>query len=647
MINIFRRIILFVVLFATAAATHANAQSRPFVNISSRAQVLNGQDALIVGFIVNSTATATKQVVIRGIGPSTGVPGSLSDPTITLNGPNGPIYSNNNWRDTQQNEIAATGLQPNNDLESAIIWTLPSGNYTAVLTGNDGGTGVGTVEVYETAGTPPIVNLSSRAQVGTGDGVLIGGLIVQDSTRAVVRAIGPSLQNYGVQGAIQNPTVELRDGSGTLVAANDDWGTDPGSGEIQHLGLQPANPYESAILPTLPSGNYTAIVRGVNDTTGVGSLEVYALEDATYPRVFQAWANADNFNNEDPTVTVSRHDLLWTTHNGFGWYWPDANGDPYTGDYRGETVTYTGARAYDIPTLRALNPKIKILCEVPHYEARVDTGDPHLPADSPWWKRVNGQLKPSLAGGGRYELDQDNPSLQDHVANQARALMQTGQFDGVMLDECFKDTSYLQTLLAKVRNAIGQNGLIIVNANANQLSTGELGQINGVFMESGNINTSNNSGTPQNFWNNVKSALDYNELYTRAPHVNCLETWFVTSRTDPTDLKRMRLTTALSLVHSNGFALFGDPNHNHQWYDPFWSGHKLGRPTGDKQAIQNTTNAQKRDFVNGTAVCNPGTSQITVTFDEIRTRLPSTPNEAPQSGTSFAIPALDGGIFIK
>jgi hypothetical protein len=485
-----QRIALFSASLVVCYAENAAAQSRPFVNISARADVPNGQDVVIAGFIIQTTATTTKQVLIRGLGPSYGL--SLSDPTITLYGPNGPI-SNNNWKDTQQNEIAATGMQPGNDLESAILYTLPAGSYTVTLGSNNGGTGVGLVELYDMGGAAPIVNLSSRAYVGTGDNVLFAGVYVQDGTRAVIRAIGPTLANYGIQGALADPVLELYNAQGAQIASNDNWGTDGAAGEIGQLGLAPSSNLESAILPTLVPGPSTVILRGANNGTGVGLVELYALEDAKYPRVFQDWGDADNLN-EGRMVTVARHDLFWSSHNGFGWYWVDANGSPWTGDYESETFTYTAAQDYDIATLRRLNPKIKILCSVEHYGASLrsdpNAGDPNLRDNSPWWKLQNGQRIPSPFGGGQYLLDQDNPALQDHVANQARAVMQTGQFDGVMLDVCFINTSYLPTLLAKVRHAIGENGLIIVNVNANQLTPGELNKINGVLMESGPLTTS-------------------------------------------------------------------------------------------------------------------------------------------------------------
>lgn len=360
-----RRLALYDILFAACFVVSAGAQHLPLVNVSARADVLTGQNVAIAGFIITSTATTTKQILIRGLGPSLGLSGSLANPTLTLNGPNGLIYSNNNWKESQQSEIAATGLQPSNDLESAIIWTLAPGTYTAILAGYNGGTGIGLIDVYDITGLAPLVNVSSRARVGISNNVLIGGVIVQDSKRAVVRALGPSLT--GVSGTLQNPRLDFYNGSGTLVASNDNWASGSAGSEIQRLGLAPTNPNESAILPTLGAGNYTAVVSGVNNTTGVGLVEYYALGDLGYPRMFLAWSNATNLN-ELATTTAARHDVMWASDYTFGWNWVNSN-NVVDGNYRDETILKTVASPqYPIPTLRSLNPDIKILCEVRHYD---------------------------------------------------------------------------------------------------------------------------------------------------------------------------------------------------------------------------------------------------------------------------------------
>jgi len=132
------------------------------------------------------------------------------------------------------------------------------------------------------AGTPSqLLNISTRLRVQTGDNALIGGFILTGTApkRVIVRAIGPSLSDLGVQGALADPTLELRDGSGQLVAENDNWRTGGQEAEIIATTIPPTNDLESAIVVTLLANNagYTAIVRGKNDTTGIGLVEVYDL----------------------------------------------------------------------------------------------------------------------------------------------------------------------------------------------------------------------------------------------------------------------------------------------------------------------------------------------------------------------------------
>ncbi len=262
------------------------------LNISTRAHVLTNEQVLIAGFIINGTDP--KKVMIRGIGPSlTGVGVTLSDPTLELHQGNTTLTTNDNWKTksdgtSQQAEIEATTIPPTNDLESAIVMTLSPGTYSAILAGKNGGTGVGVVEVYDLgqAANSRLGNISTRGFVDTGDNVMIGGLIVGGgnvgaSAKVLVRAIGPSLVSSGVQGPLQDPTLELHNASGTTVASNDNWKTKPDGNsqqaEIEATTLAPTNDLESALVQTLPPGNYTAIVRGKNNTTGVGLIETYNL----------------------------------------------------------------------------------------------------------------------------------------------------------------------------------------------------------------------------------------------------------------------------------------------------------------------------------------------------------------------------------
>jgi hypothetical protein len=252
------------------------------LNVSTRMRVLAGDSALIGGFIV--IGNTPKKVIVRAIGPSlTGIAGVLANPVLELHGSGGfATITNDNWADTQQAEIQATGVAPGNSLESAIVATLPPGAYTAIVRGQNDATGVGLVEAYdlESFADAKLANISTRGFIDVGENVMIGGLIAGPqngvSGRMLVRGIGPSL-SASVPNALLDPSLELRDGSGTLVASNDDW-RETQQADIEATGIPPTNNKESAILATLAPGGYTAIVRGVGNTTGVGLVEVYNLQ---------------------------------------------------------------------------------------------------------------------------------------------------------------------------------------------------------------------------------------------------------------------------------------------------------------------------------------------------------------------------------
>jgi autotransporter-associated beta strand protein len=252
-----------------------------FLNISTRMNVGTGDNALIGGFIV--TGNTSKKVIIRAIGPSlASLPGRLADPTLELrDNAGGLISSNDNWVDSPQaQQIIGSGLPPSHDDEAAIVATLAPGSYTAVMRGAGNTTGLGVVEAYDLAQevSARLANISSRGLVETGDNVMIGGFIAgYQAMQVIVRAIGPSLTQFGIANALADPTLELHNSSGTIIAFNNDW-QDTDQVAIAATGIPPAHNKESAILATLAPGNYTAIVRGLNDTTGVGLVEVYHLQ---------------------------------------------------------------------------------------------------------------------------------------------------------------------------------------------------------------------------------------------------------------------------------------------------------------------------------------------------------------------------------
>jgi hypothetical protein len=251
-------------------------------NISTRLRVETGDNVLIGGFIV--TGTQAKKVIIRAIGTSLPFADKLADPTLELHGPNGLIEANDNWVDSPNKQaIIDSTIPPMSDLESAIVQTLPASNsgYTAIVRGVDNGTGIGVVEAYDldTTADSKLANISTRGFVQTGDNVLIAGTIVvgQLPQKVIIRAIGPSLP---IVGKMENPTLELRDSNGALLQANDNWVDSADKQAIIDTTIPPTNDLESAIVAMLPANNasYTAIVRGVNDATGIAVVEVYALQ---------------------------------------------------------------------------------------------------------------------------------------------------------------------------------------------------------------------------------------------------------------------------------------------------------------------------------------------------------------------------------
>ncbi|CAN5674697.1 hypothetical protein BH20VER1_BH20VER1_19880 [soil metagenome] len=259
------------------------------LNISTRLPVLTGDDILIGGFII--LGPNPKQVIVRAIGPSlvaAGLAGVLQDPVLELFAGPTRIATNNNWRTTelggaisspQAVDLEGFGIGPTSAAESAMLVTLAPGAYTALVRGVNNGTGIGLVEVFDVdpIATSYFANISTRGFVQTSDNVMIGGFIYlggNGPTSILVRAIGPST---GLANALADPTLQLVNSNGAVIAENDDW-RETQAAEIIGTGAAPNNDREAAILQTsLPRGAYTAIVRGKNGGTGVGLVEVFVI----------------------------------------------------------------------------------------------------------------------------------------------------------------------------------------------------------------------------------------------------------------------------------------------------------------------------------------------------------------------------------
>lgn len=268
-----------------------------FINVSTRAQVRTGAGQLIAGFVIDGP----KRILVRAAGPALaplGVAGVIADPQLRLEAPaSDALLANNNWQQGASSLAAADATLfarlgafpfPANSLDAALTTQLGAQAYTAIVSNAAGATGIALVEAYDAdatpgaPGNPRLLNLSTRADVGTGDNALVAGFVIRGTQprRVLVRAVGPTLASFGVGGVLADPLLTLyRDGA--LVATNDDWEISRSSAAIaataQRVGAFPlaAASLDAALLLTLAPGNYTAVVTGVDGATGVALVEIY------------------------------------------------------------------------------------------------------------------------------------------------------------------------------------------------------------------------------------------------------------------------------------------------------------------------------------------------------------------------------------
>jgi hypothetical protein len=253
------------------------------LNLSTRLEAQTGDNVLIAGFIV--TGDGPRQVLLRAIGPSlkqSDIVDVLEDPILDLRAADGSsVAFNDNWKFSQADEIIATGIPPSDDHEAAVLTALSPGSYTAIVKGSHGATGVALVEIYDLTGTSTgqLSNISTRGFIDGGDHVMIAGFILaggSGGSKVIVRALGPSLAAAGIDQALTDPTLELRDGNGVLITSNDNW-KDTQQTEIEATGIAPPDDREAAIVASLPSGPYTAILAGRGGAIGIGLVEIYNL----------------------------------------------------------------------------------------------------------------------------------------------------------------------------------------------------------------------------------------------------------------------------------------------------------------------------------------------------------------------------------
>jgi hypothetical protein len=254
-------------------------------NLSARVAVGTGDNVAIGGFIIRGPGQ--KPVIVRGVGPSltTFAPGAvLADPVIELfNAQGQSIGRNDNWGEAPEAaQIRTAGLEPRNANEAALLRTLGAGSYTAIVSGRNGGTGIGLAEIFDVdpgSGSSQLANLSGRGFVRTADQILIGGLIISGSApqRVVARAIGPELSSFNVPNPLQDPTLQIRDANGTVVAMNDNYPSANQTAELDQLQLTPRDERSSAIILTLPVGAYTGLVTGVGGGMGNAIVEFFRV----------------------------------------------------------------------------------------------------------------------------------------------------------------------------------------------------------------------------------------------------------------------------------------------------------------------------------------------------------------------------------
>lgn len=347
-------------------------------------------------------------------------------------------------------------------------------------------------------------------------------------------------------------------------------------------------------------------------------------QSRTFPAVFQAWNRADNLPEEDALTTLARHDLVFHAPDFFGVHWQ--------GTYAGLAEAFVEASVQEGRKRREellhRNPAMILLAELRYRDAHRS----YLPEDHAWWRREAGKIVPGWEEGGYYQLDFSNPDFRDHVAKQAKVIVDSGVFDGIMLDWWHDDEDRL-ALIKQIREQMGDKFVVLVNANDRQTpATAEF--INGYFMECYRSQTAKD-------WNKIADTLIWAETHLRQPRINCVETWFHESRQD---LKLMRATTTMTLTLSDGYCLFSDPNplptpdHLHDWY-PFWN-KTLGQAKAKGEHHADGT--FHREFARGLAVYNPpGNKSVTLEFDT-----PRTSAATGRKSKTFSVDAGDGDLFL-
>ena len=435
-----------------------------------------------------------------------------------------------------------------------------------------------------------------------------------------------------------------------------------------------------------------------------GAIAARAAEiHRSYPSIFQAWNGIENRPDEDELHRLARHDLAFAhPYTLLRIAWNISEEQPYSGLATALNPNQLNAARERKQELLSLNPHIRLLIEIRYRDAKYLSRQNEAkvenwwavgfyPPDSPYWLRgkkgnpVIGWGEDTNADGKidendtvlHFLIDFTNPEVQDLIVDKAVALDKSGLFDGILLDwwnedyatspigvDDWSDTILTReaelearlSILRKIREQVGDNFLILVNANMRQIPK-SAPYVNGIFMEC--YKQDHTKGYNLNQILQIEKTLLWAEQHLREPRINCLEGWRVVTdytgdrntrvaeRNGEENLRWMRMMTTLSLTHSDGYVLFGDdnaipfPDHLHNWYD-FWDA-DLGQPIQEKAIqYQGVSGLFIREFENGWTVYNRSGSTQTVTFADYTIGVNNGKRQQHHEVADF-----DGDIFLK
>lgn len=400
-----------------AGASRLSAAEPSLVNLSTRAQVGTGDNIIISGFVIGPGANKT--VLVRGIGPALakyGVPGALGDPVLKLYSsanPTTPLFTNRAWKGTDSATFTAVGAFPlaNGSKDTAIVATLAPGVYSAQISSDSNSTGIASVELYEVgAASSKLVNISTRALVGTGAAVTLPGFVIGAGTgsrRLLIRAAGPALAAYGVPGALADPILTVTNSANTITyVSNDNWNTAIGANSVsgnvlttafQQAGAQPftdPTSKDAALVADFAPGAYAIQLSGVGGTTGVALVEVYDITPAGAASVSitASDADADKSGNNPGEFTVTRvGDFLTPLTVAYTLSGTAVNGQDYAPLYPATVTIPFGAASAKI----AVNPTPNLTNNTPLSIVATVVGNPGYVVGSPATAQVNLAAAPS------------------------------------------------------------------------------------------------------------------------------------------------------------------------------------------------------------------------------------------------------------